>query len=116
MIQDVLLAGESTHNPHLLQPETAGDKDFGCVLLRVCSRETFIVLLSRNNVMAGVVESLRRTLHQPLRRGADLGNLILNPEVYRSAIQLMGRLARKDELQREYSLIDELLEATTVFL
>ena len=124
MVQDVLSAKNLVSEgmqvesssieflPRLLSVQTASDREFASNLLRVCARETFIVLLSRNNVMAGVISAITRALQMPLVSGM----FMLDPEVYRSAIQLIGRLARKDELQREYNLLDEILSATTGFL
>jgi hypothetical protein len=94
MVQDVLSAknlvaeGMQVENssiefvPRLLSVQTASDREFASNLLRVCARETFIVLLSRNNVMAGVISAITRALQMPLTSGM----FMLDPEVYRSAI------------------------------
>jgi len=40
------------------------------------------------------------------------GEFVCEPEVYRIAVQFLGKLAKREELQREYNLIEELINLT----
>lgn len=67
-----------------------------------CASETGMIILQRNNVIAGIVSASLKALKFEEQHRIDL-------EVIRECVGLIGRLARRDEFQREYNLVDELL-------
>jgi E3 ubiquitin-protein ligase HUWE1 len=104
MVQDVLSNGES----QVLPLATAKHPRFAMQLLSFCASEIGILVLSRNTVISGIVGSVLKYLRELVPTS--------NPDTTKECISLIGRLSRRDEFQREYNLLDEILTLTNAIL
>lgn len=93
MVQDVLALNnmEIEDQKFLILPaSTARHVEFAVGLLNFCASETGMVILSRNNVIAGIVSASLKVLKSSQQNQID-------QEIIKETIGLIGRLARKDE-------------------
>lgn len=91
------------YTTHLIYESAARNEALSCGALKLFSSDTGVLLLARSNIALGASQALIKALRVS-------GNKIyLQPQVMKSAVTLLGRLSRKEELQRDLNIIDDVI-------